>query len=91
MDVDVMDFSGGGVGMLSMVFFPRKTCLRLIVKGLREGEPDLLDAVVRVQRVVMSDRRPAYIIGTSFESPSQAAQAQVDALLARLDGEVQGI
>lgn len=89
-DVDVMDFSGGGVGMLSMVFFPRKTCLRLIVKGLREGEPDLLDAVVRVQRVVMSDRRPAYIIGTSFESPSQAAQAQVDALLARLDGEVQG-
>lgn len=88
-DVDVLDFSGGGVGFLSMVFFPRKTCLRLIVRGLKEGDPDLLDAVVRVQRVVMSDRRPAYIVGTSFESPSQAARAQVESLLARLDGETE--
>ncbi|GMV27441.1 MAG: hypothetical protein AMXMBFR58_34720 [Phycisphaerae bacterium] len=85
-DVDVLDFSGGGVGLLSMVFFPRRSCLRLVVQGFVDGEPDLLDAVVRVQRVVMSDRRPAYIIGTSFESLSTAAQAQVDQLLARLEG-----
>ncbi len=88
-DVDVLDFSGGGVGLLSMVFFPRKSCLRLVVQGHAEGEPDLLDAVVRVQRVVMSDRRPAYIIGTSFESLSEAALAQVDLLLGCMDGHAE--
>lgn len=85
-DVDLLDFSGGGVGFLSMVFFPRKSCLRLVIQGFHEGEPDLLDAVVRVQRIVMSDRRPAYIVGTSFESLSEAALAQVDLVLARLEG-----
>lgn len=85
-EVDVLDFSGGGVGLLSMVFFPRKSCLRLIIQGVGEGAPDLLDAVVRVQRVVMSDRRPAYLIGTSFESLNEAAVTQVNHLLDRLDG-----
>ncbi|HLO40609.1 MAG TPA: hypothetical protein VK176_06265 [Phycisphaerales bacterium] len=85
-EVDLLDFSGGGVGLMSMVFFPRRTCLRLVIQGLREGEPELLDAVVRVQRVVMSDRRPAYMIGTSFESLNETSSAQVEAILDRLDG-----
>ena len=83
-EADVLDFSGGGIGLLSMVFFPRKSSLRIIIQGLRDGEPDLLDAVVRVQRVVMSDRRPAYLIGTSFESLNEAAVQQVNSLLDRL-------
>jgi hypothetical protein len=85
-EVDVIDFSGGGIGFFSTVFFPRRTCLRLVIPGMREGESELLDAVVRVQRVVMSDRRPAYLIGTCFESLNETSSAQVEAIIDRLEG-----
>ena len=47
---------------------------------------DGLDVLVRVQRVIMTDRRPAYLIGTAFDCPDQRALEQIDGLLGRLEG-----
>ncbi|MBX3364754.1 MAG: hypothetical protein KF866_08325 [Phycisphaeraceae bacterium] len=85
-DADLIDFSAGGIGVMSLVFVPRKTLVRFKVLGIDggPGEP-LLDAVARVQRVTMTDRRPAYLLGTSFERTNEVVTRQIAELIGRLD------
>lgn len=89
LEVDVVDFSGGGVGLVTSVLLPRLTLLIVRVPN-PGGGPPLLEARCRVQRVSMTDRRPAYLIGTSFEDGSVEAARQIRDLLALLGGEGQG-
>jgi hypothetical protein len=80
-DLDIIDFSSNGIGMISSVFVPRKTVL--LVRAYSYG-PDsqlILEVPVRVQRVCMTDRRPAYLIGTSFADPGPEATRQINDLL----------
>ncbi len=85
-DADLVDFSSGGIGVMSPVFVPRKARVRLKVFGIDggQGEP-LLDAIARVQRVAMTDARPAYLLGTSFEAPDEATVRQINDMIGRLD------
>jgi hypothetical protein len=89
-DLDIVDFSSNGIGMISPVFIPRRT--NLIVRAYSYGENSqiILEVPVRVQRVCMTDRRPAYLIGTAFAEPGPEAARQINALLALLadDGRV---
>jgi len=85
-DVDVIDFSSGGFGMMSGVFIPRKTVLAIRIFGLDANAPPIITCPVRVQRVCMTDRRPAYLIGTSLENPPPESIAQIDRVLAALSG-----
>jgi len=86
-DLDIVDFSSNGVGMISPVYIPRRT--QLIVRAYSFGEkPELvLEVPVRVQRVCMTDRRPAYLIGTAFSEPDERASQQIAALLATFADE----
>lgn len=90
-EVDLVDFSAGGVGLISSVFLPRKCLIQVQVLSLDERctEP-LLDATARIQRVVMTDRRPAYLIGTSFVDLTDEQNEQIDAILDQLDEIGQG-
>jgi hypothetical protein len=85
-DADVIDIGSGGVGLISMVFLPRRALLNLRVFAPGEGTSVVFVAPCRVQRVTMTDRRPAYLIGCSFEGLTQENQKQLDALLAGLAG-----
>jgi len=85
-DVDVVDLASGGLGFISTVFFPRRSLMKLRVMGPGEGSPVVLEAAVRVQRVHMTDRRPAYLLGCSFDSLSDAERGQLDSLFAALSG-----
>src|SRR5262245_23269749 len=78
--VDVVDVSTGGVGVMSPVFIPRKTLLTLAVYGLTPDSPPITTVMCRVQRVTMTDARPAYLLGLAFERMSNVTTAQVDAL-----------
>lgn len=60
LEVRLADFSQGGLGLHSMVYFAPGT--RLLIQI--EGEP--LPVSVRVQRSSMADRSPRYYLGTSF-------------------------
>jgi len=86
--VDLVDFSAGGLGFLCSVFVPRRCVLQIDVEG-RSGtsESSLFQGVCRVQRVVMTDRRPAYLVGASFERPSTEAEAEIARVLALFEGE----
>lgn len=81
-DVDVVDFSTGGVGMISLVFLPRKTHVRMQVLGPDPESPALVELSGVVQRVCMTDRRPAYLIGTSVSELSPEARSRVESILA---------
>lgn len=85
-ETDLVDFSAGGFGVMSQVFVPRKTMVT--VRIMRPAPENTLMAEVtgRVQRVFMTDRRPAYMVGISFEGLTPLAQRQVDAMLAELAG-----
>lgn len=88
-DVDVIDYAAGGLGFISMVFFPRNVDLEVEILDTRLSDaPPLLRAMIRVQRVQMTDRRPAYQVGCSFVDPDEQTSKQIDALLARMSGEI---
>jgi hypothetical protein len=90
-DLDIIDFSSNGIGMISSVFIPRKTLL--MVRAFSFGDPptQLFEVPVRVQRVSMTDRRPGYLIGTSFADPDPTAVQQINALLALLADDTKGV
>ncbi|HYE61433.1 MAG TPA: hypothetical protein VD997_05515 [Phycisphaerales bacterium] len=83
-DLDIVDFSSNGIGMISPVFIPRRTLLTVRAYSYGEEPRVILEVPVRVQRVCMTDRRPAYLIGTAFADPGPDASKQVAALLALL-------
>lgn len=85
-EVDLVDFSARGIGLISSIFLPRKCLIQIQVLSLDEqcAEP-MLDVTARVQRVVMTDRRPAYLIGTSFEDLTDEQQEQINTILDQLD------
>lgn len=85
---DVIDLSLGGMGLIAHAFTPRR-CL-LDVRVYRHGDPEgseLLHAMLRVRRVVMTDRRPAYFIGTCFDEQTDESRAQVREILRAFGGE----
>lgn len=86
LDVDIVDIATGGLGFIALVFLPRKALLEVRVYGPGEGAGIVLTARCRVQRVCMTDRRPAYLMGCSFDNLVPESRAQLDTLLAALSG-----
>jgi hypothetical protein len=84
-DVDVVDFGAGGVGIVTSHFVPRRAVVRLRIHADAPGEPPVLDGELRVQRVTMTDRKPTYLLGTAFENPAAGLDAQINDLVARLE------
>lgn len=87
LDVDVVDFAAGGLGFISSVFLPRKCLLTMRIFGPEPDSPALATLPLRVQRVAMTDRRPAYLIGTAFEKPNVEATEKIDELMSLLGNE----
>ncbi len=85
--VDLVDLSTGGCGLLTGVFVPRHGLVEIQIFGVGgEGQPEIAQVRGRIQRVIMTDRRPAYLIGTAFEEVSEA-QAEKLAWLVSQFGE----
>lgn len=85
-EAGVVDVSNGGVGLMTTVFIPRRC--RVILRLRADDAPDapvLLEAGARVMRIVMTDRRPAYLVGTSFEGLSPETASALDALMSRME------
>lgn len=81
----VVDLGEGGLGVRLGVFIPHGAILRVRILG--EGgsvATPRLDVNVRVQRVSMTDRRPTYVLGTSFADLSPATRMNVQTLIAEL-------
>jgi len=84
-DARIVDFSGGGLGLSSPVYFPRGCALLVrIVPGEREeGRP--VEITARVKRARMSDKTPSYYIGLSFDASGDQREAFLEAVRARAE------
>jgi hypothetical protein len=88
MNIDVVDFSGGGVGFVTDLFFARSLDVEIEIPALGDsGGESLLKCYLRVKRVQMTDRRPAYLIGCAFTNVDEEIQSAIDALLELLRGQ----
>lgn len=86
--VDLVDFASGGAGFISGVYLPRGVVLELRIPASDPaGAPPLVSTRTRVVRVQMTDRRPAYLIGVAYLNPDDASIEQINAMLARLEGD----
>lgn len=84
-DVDVVDVSVGGLALLSPVFLPRRVMAIVRILGTEAGTV-MLETPAKVQRVVMTDRRPMYLVGL-LVAPTEASTIQMNQLLKRLGDE----
>lgn len=98
-EAQLLDVSSSGAGVVSHIFIPRMTRidLQLPMPGswaLEDVDQDDAAAMVpsRVLRVVMTDRRPAYLFGLAFEleGASRPALERLDGLLALLERSADG-
>lgn len=81
-DLEMIDFSEGGVGLMSDIFLPRGCLGRVrVFEGVGKEETVVLDAKVRIRRVIMSDPKPAYFLGTAFVDPGPRHQEQLECLI----------
>jgi len=88
-NVDVVDFAEGGVGFVSDVFCARGLSLDLEVPSFdSEGDEALLSCSIQIQRVQMTDRRPAYLIGCSFIELDDETRSTIDSIISRFLGLV---
>jgi hypothetical protein len=85
-EVDVVDLSRGGVGVVSLHFVPRRCRVLVSIFGAVHGAAPIATVPCNVQRVCMTDRRPAYLIGAAFEDLTPALQANVNELLSLFEG-----
>jgi len=53
---------------MSTLFVPRRSILAVRILAPTEAIQPLVELALRVQRVQMTDRRPAYLIGGAFEN-----------------------
>lgn len=88
-EMDVVDFSAGGVGFVSLVWLPRRTILQFQLYAPGAGsDKAVVNGKTRVQRVTMTDRRPAYLLGTAFDSNTDPKiHAEMEALIAQFENE----
>jgi hypothetical protein len=78
LDIDAVDFSLGGIGLLSTVFLPRNAVVRVRLYAPGDSDEVVLECECMVRRVVMTDRRPMYHVGTSFHNLSEIASSSVE-------------
>ena len=79
----VSDCSSGGLGLRSPVFLPL-TALLVVTVTMPDATGGTLTATLRIQRATMTDRKPTFYIGGSFEGLKEPQVAGVAALLAAL-------
>ncbi len=87
-NVDLVDFASGGAGFISGVYLPRGVILELRIPAPDATDgPPLVSTRTRVVRVQMTDRRPAYLVGVAYLNPDDDAITQINAMLARIEGD----
>ncbi len=80
------DFSPGGIGFVVEVYLPRKSLIRVRVSNPDESvKESVLDIKARIMRVQMTDRRPAFLVGTVYADLTTQQVSSIETLAAFLD------
>lgn len=84
-DIDIVDLSEGGLGLMSQSFLPRGTRVEIRLDGLGETEGMTLLALEgTVKQCRMTDGRPAYFVGCSLRTDSDRTNREQRARVTEL-------
>ncbi len=87
-EIEVVDFAEGGIGFVSEVFFARGLSLEFEILDPAGAQGDvMLHSSMKVQRVQMTDRRPAYLVGCAFADIDDETRQSIDDVISRLLGD----
>lgn len=85
---DLIDISRGGIGIMTPHFLPKGCSAEVRICALdADISRPLLVSKVRVQRVSMTDSRPAYLLGAAFIEADAVFEHDLQGLLNRLGHE----
>jgi len=86
-DVHLIDFSSAGIGFITTTFFPRGSVVEIQVPDLNGADSKvMIQCEIRVMRVQMTDRRPAYLIGGAFVDMTPNLEKQIEGMMQRFEG-----
>lgn len=80
--VDIIDMSPQGLGAISEIFIPRRTAVNVRLFNTADVSEPFCELSAIVQRVIMTDRRPAYLLGIVFHEPDAETLAKINFLTA---------
>ncbi len=86
-EATVVDASDGGLGVMSPVYFPKGALVQLSFKNHMNSRDMAVESVFRVQRILMTDRRPGYLLGLAYADIDGESSRQMAHVVASLDGE----
>jgi hypothetical protein len=85
-DADLLDIARSGAAFIASVYIPRMASILIRLYELDDaGGAPLLAGRARVQRVAMTDARPAYLIGAQFTDDSDAFATDMERLISRAE------
>jgi hypothetical protein len=80
--IDIIDMSTQGLGAMSEIFIPRRAAASIrLFNSTDIGEP-ICEVNAVVQRIIMTDRRPAYLLGLAFQDPDPQVLSTISTLTA---------
>ncbi len=89
-NIDLIDFGSGGLGFIAPVYLPRNAHLEVQVPDFQNPAGRiLLECCLCVERIQMTDRRPAYQVGCSFQDLKESEVTQIDVMIDRLSGLIE--
>jgi len=81
-EATLVDVSAGGLGVIAPVFLPKNALVHVRVRSPLDPEAEpLLESTLRVKRVVMTDRRPGYLLGLAYEAGDEASRRRAERFL----------
>lgn len=84
----LLDFSVAGAGFVTETFLPKGATFELVIPDPSDPDADpLFYGTVRIMRIQMMDRRPAYLIGSAFTQQDAETESRIERLMTRLSGE----
>lgn len=89
-EAGLVDLSTKGLGLITQVFLPRGSLVRIRLLQPGEGEASnvMVDCNAKVARVIMTDRRPGYLVGVSLVDNSEEQLRALADLIDRFAGEL---
>jgi len=88
LEAHLLDFSVAGAGFVTDIFLPKGAVFELEIPDPSDPDAEpLFHGTVRIMRIQMTDRRPAYLIGSALTQQDAETEAQIERLMTRLSGE----
>lgn len=85
-EATVVDASCGGLGVMCPAYFPKGALVELSFANRESSRNRAVESLFRVQRIVMADRSPRYLLGLAYADIDSESADRMAEYVASFDG-----